>query len=139
MTPRARRGGGQWHVLVVDDHACVAEMLAAALQMRGYRASYLSGPDLPGDLPGLVTAAHRHVADLLVLDLDLGPLGDAAEAIVPLTAAGVPVVVLTASTEARRTECLALGARQVLAKTGPLEALVDAVDRVQREEAALGR
>ena len=111
-------------VLIVDDHPVLAESFAAMLRGGGIDAS---GAD--ADNPGEVLAqAREHAPQVLLLDLDLGRLGDGRDLIAPLADDGQFVVVLTAVTDPIvHAECLEAGARGVHTKGTPLETLVEAV------------
>lgn len=69
----------------------------------------------------------------VLLDLDLGRFGDGANLIAPLARAGVNVVVLTASQDQGRWgECMRLGARKVLPKSGALQQALSVVRRLHQ-------
>ncbi|GAA1914371.1 response regulator transcription factor [Nocardioides lentus] len=120
-------------VAVIDDHVLFAEALRLALQVAGLDVVHLgAGTDGPG-LPALVVEVTRARPDVLMLDLDLGDGGDGARLVGPFTAAGVSVLVVTATENRERWgQCLHLGAVGVLVKTSPLQAIVAAVDDVRR-------
>lgn len=110
-------------VAIVDDHEVIAQVLAAVLESDGFEVVRVtpSGQDVAREL--LETAP-----DLVLLDLDLGPMGDGASAVEPLATAGIPVLVLTGVTDRRRTaRCVRLGARAVISKQRPFTELRDAV------------
>ena len=120
-------------VLIIDDHALFAESLELALSLVGYdvRRPALPGPDEPAD--AALVAAIRMQPRIVLLDLDLGRLGDGTGMITPLARSGVHVVVVTASTDrARWGECLRHGARRVLAKTQPLNDVLAVVRRISQ-------
>jgi DNA-binding NarL/FixJ family response regulator len=114
-------------VLIVDDHALFAETLAIALRLEGYdvrRPVLHNGVDL-------VALCLRLRPRVALVDLDLGGYGDGTELIEPLTAAGTEVVVVTACTDrAEWGGCVHRGARAVLGKNGPLEAITTTVRRL---------
>lgn len=119
-------------VLLVDDHALLAQALAWALRGHGHSVDVLA-------VEGRTLAellAPAAAAGLVVLDLDLGagPDGvrrDGAALLAPLRERGVPVVVSTGSNDlARWGQCLAAGAAAVLHKGDPLDDLVAVVDAV---------
>jgi two-component system nitrate/nitrite response regulator NarL len=118
-------------VVIVEDHVLLAESLALALRLERHDATRLP---LDTDLATpseVLTAVIRHRPDVVVLDLDLGARLSGTDLVLPLTAAGVAVLVVTATPD--RTEwggCLRLGARGVLSKFTPLDDVVAAVRRV---------
>ncbi len=70
---------------------------------------------------------------MVLLDLDLGRLGDGVRLITPMARAGINVVVVTASAErVRWGECLHHGARTVLSKAQPLNDILAVVRRINR-------
>ncbi|HEX6246790.1 MAG TPA: response regulator transcription factor [Nocardioidaceae bacterium] len=117
-------------IALVEDHALLAEALNVSLSIQGYDVAgiRLAPATQPFDLLGSILAAR---ADVVILDLDLGPAGDGTRVIRPLMRADQRVVVLTASADpARWGACLARGALTVLPKTAPLHVIVDVVERV---------
>jgi DNA-binding NarL/FixJ family response regulator len=78
-------------IVIVDDHQLLAESLRIALRGDGIDAVRAD----PTELPQLLTKILEHRPALVLLDLDLGPLGDATPLIAPLRDAGVRVVVVT--------------------------------------------
>ena len=118
-------------VLIIDDHALFAESLELALSLEGYdvRRPHLPEPDQSAD--EVLAAAIRMRPRIVLLDLDLGRLGDGTRMIAPLSDSGVHVVVVTgASDRARWGECLRHGARRVLTKTQPLNEILAVVRRI---------
>ena len=111
-------------VVLVEDHALLAQSVALVLRHRGHRVALL-GPDDD------VVACCRDLAPATVLlDLDLGPDVRGDDLVGPLHGAGHTVVVVTgAGDPARLGGCLLAGAVAVLDKSEPLEVLVEAVDR----------
>lgn len=130
--------GSGYRVLVVDDHASLAESWVLALQMQGIEAARFPPSELAVGADDLVAAVRRREPDLVLLDLDLGPFGDAAPLVGRLRAAGLEVVVATASSDVVRLgSCLAAGALAVLAKSRPLADLVAVVRRCRDGEPAM--
>lgn len=120
-------------VLIVEDHALLAESLAVALRLRGFDDVHL----VPGELErGAILAAVEQVApDVVLLDLFLGSLGASVEMITPICGAGSRVLVLTASQDpVMLAQCLEAGASGVFDKAQPFEELLTYV-----VDAALGR
>ncbi len=124
-------------IVVVDDHVLFADSLKLALSLEGHDALIVV-PDDFGSVAALLTRVQRLRPRVVLLDLDLGSLGDGRRLIEPLARAGVQVVVVTGSDDrARWGECLALGARQVLSKSGPLSAILGTLRALGRGEAVL--
>lgn len=115
-------------ILLIDDNELFAEALALALRMEGHYVGCLEvGPT--GDV---LAAALRERPGIALLGLDLGPCGNAAGLIAPLTAAGIKVVVVTATTDrAEWGHCLCLGAVAVLGTSGHLVEVIDTVRRLR--------
>lgn len=110
-------------VAVVDDHEIIAQALAAVLGRHGHDVVRVE-PD-GGDLVAAVVALSP---DLVLLDLDLGAMGDGADAVAPLVAGGLDVLVLTGVTDRRRrAHCLREGAHAVIGKHTSFDELQDAV------------
>ncbi|WP_182523390.1 LuxR C-terminal-related transcriptional regulator [Nocardioides dongkuii] len=120
-------------VLIVEDHTLFADSLDLSLSMEGYDVRRVALPDDHGSLAAVlstVLAAHPRI---VLLDLDLGRLGDGSRLIGPLAKAGVNVVVVTSSPDrARWGECLRLGARKVVTKAQPLNEILSTVRRLSQ-------
>jgi DNA-binding NarL/FixJ family response regulator len=110
---------GPTPIAIVEDHSLLAESLRVVLWMEGYDALRVPVEDVDGaDLLDSVLAVRPR---LVVLDLDLGSGLDGVRLLPGLTSAGVPSVVITASTDlARWGEALLHGAATVLAKSTSL-------------------
>jgi two-component system, NarL family, nitrate/nitrite response regulator NarL len=68
---------------------------------------------------------------VVLLDLDLGPLGSGLDLVGPLVEAGAVVVMLTGVTDrAQLAACVEAGAAGLLAKTIPFDDLIEAVATV---------
>lgn len=131
--PAAARDGV---VLLVEDHALFAESVAIALRLERYdvrRPSLHRGLDL-------VALAAEIRPRVALIDLDLGEFGEGSELIRPISTVGTDVVVVTASVDrAQWGGCLHLGARTVLCKNAPLEAMISVVDRLFAGLPVIGR
>ncbi len=120
-------------VLIVDDHVLFAESLELALSLEGYDVRRLELPDEGGSMATLRSLALRANPRTVILDLDLGRFGDGVNLISPLAHAHVNVVVVTASQELGRWgECMRLGARKVLTKSGALQQALSTVRRLHQ-------
>jgi DNA-binding NarL/FixJ family response regulator len=111
-------------LLIVEDHAVLAQTLTVALRAEGYEIH------MPDDLTldGVVTFAESTEADVVLLDLDLGADASGVSMIAPLHDLGAEVVVVTGTSDAATLgECLEAGASGVFRKSQPFEQLVDAI------------
>jgi len=119
-------------ITIIDDHALFAESVALTLEAEGYLVRRMDLADAHTTLATVLAAALRSAPRVVLLDLDLGRVGDGMRLITPLATAGVAVVVVTGSGEkARRGECLRRGAKAVLMKTCPLQEVVATVRRAR--------
>jgi DNA-binding NarL/FixJ family response regulator len=111
-------------VLVVEDHALLAQSLVIALNAEGCRARVASLID-PATLLAEVTADRPGV---VLLDLELGALGDGGDLVAPLTQLGARVLVVSGTPDRLRlAETVENGAVGFLSKTVPFEQLLRAV------------
>src|SRR5688572_25363408 len=105
-------------LLIVEDHALLAQTLSVALGAEGFQI------DVPSQLDA---ASVRAVADelkptVVLLDLDLGTGESGLSLIGPLRDTGAEVVVMTGSADrAQLGECLEAGASGVFRKSQPFE------------------
>jgi DNA-binding NarL/FixJ family response regulator len=117
-------------IVLVEDHSLFAESLEMALHLEGFEASRLVlDPEMCGArlLAGILRMRPRTV----LLDLDLGAHGNGLALVGPLAAARISVIVVTSTTDrARWGECLAHGARRVVAKHAPLSEIIVTVRRL---------
>lgn len=111
-------------VLIVEDHVLLAQTLVIALGAEGCQAQ----------IAGLASVAMllrqvRHLRpSVVLLDLDLGPLGDGTALVQPLTELGARVLVVSATTDRLRlAETVELGAVGFLSKQAPFEQLLSTV------------
>jgi two-component system, NarL family, nitrate/nitrite response regulator NarL len=124
---------GDVRVMIIEDHALFAESLELALSLEGYHVRRCAPPSSGTSAGAMLSGAVRAKPRIALLDLDLGQYGDGARMITPLVAAGVQVVVVTASSDRPRWgECYRLGARKVLAKTEPLNEILATVRRINQ-------
>lgn len=115
-------------VVIVDDHAVVAEAMRMSLELKGLDVVEIRPTEPRADI--LVDAVTAADGDVVLLDLQLGPAGDGSRLIPQLVRERQRVVVLTASKDRLRWgACFAAGAAGVLHKTAPLQTIVDAVHR----------
>jgi two-component system, NarL family, nitrate/nitrite response regulator NarL len=120
-------------VVIIDDHVLFAESLELALSLEGYDVRRLDLPEEGGSMATVRSMALRSNPRTVILDLDLGRFGDGVTLITPLARAHVNVVVVTASQETGRWgECMRLGARKVLSKSGALQQALSTVRRLHQ-------
>jgi DNA-binding NarL/FixJ family response regulator len=130
----------QFRVFLVEDHALFAESLELALSLEGYAVRRIPVSEDGGSAQALLSSVTRASPQVVLLDLDLGPLGDGVRLITPMARAGINVVVVTASADpARWGECLHNGARTVLSKTQPLNDILAVVRRINRSMPVLDK
>lgn len=111
-------------VLIVEDHALLAQTLTAALQADGFEVELAKGLDCDD----VVNDADRLSPDVVLLDLDLGEHGSSLECIPRLRDLGCVVVMVTAETNrARLGECIHAGALGIVPKSAPFEDLLGAI------------
>ena len=120
----ARDHKGGVTVLIVEDHALLAQSLVIALNAEGCLAR----------VAGLTSAAmllqqvRTERPAVVLLDLDLGALGDGAELVKPLTDLGARVLVVSGTRDRLRlAETVERGAVGFLSKTVPFEELLSTV------------
>jgi DNA-binding NarL/FixJ family response regulator len=118
-------------VLVVDDHVLFAEALDLALSIEGYDVERLDLDDRGLSSGQLISRILRHRPAIVLLDLELGRGGDTTDLVRPLAQAGMPVVIVTASTDhILWGQCLRYGARTVLPKSTPLGAISETLSLI---------
>lgn len=111
-------------ILIVEDHAMLAEALALGLSARGYGCRVVWLDSFAGVLSQVAEAG----ACLVLLDLDLGGI-DGIDLLPGLRALGAQVLVVTGyPDECRLAACLALGAVGWVSKTEPFECLLEAAE-----------
>lgn len=120
-------------ILIVEDHALFAESLDLALTLEGYDVRRVSVADFGMSQAALLSAITRRQPRIVLLDLDLGDMGDGVRLIGPLARAGAMVVVVTGSSdEGRWGQCIRHGARKVLNKSRPLNEIMSTVRRLSQ-------
>ena len=125
-------------VLVIEDHELFAESLEVVLGQHGYTVRSLRLGPADEATGRLLAAALGINADIVLLDLDLGPHGDGGQLIRPLTRAGARVVVVTGNLDRSRWGgCLRHGARAVVPKQRPMSELLEVVRRLDARQPVL--
>jgi two-component system nitrate/nitrite response regulator NarL len=111
-------------VLIVEDHALLAQSLVIALTAEGCRARVAQLIDSPR----LLQQVRTDRPGVVLLDLDLGALGDGVDLVQPLTELGARVLVVSGTTDQLRlAETVEKGAVGFLSKTVPFEQLLSTV------------
>jgi two-component system nitrate/nitrite response regulator NarL len=124
MTPPRTR------VALVEDHLLLAQTLSFVLEAENFEPVIVQIPKETTQAAALLDSILECRPAVVLLDLDLGHVGSALSLISPISGAGISVCVVTGSSDQTRWgECLASGARTVLAKSSPLEEIVDTVKR----------
>jgi two-component system nitrate/nitrite response regulator NarL len=108
-------------VVIIEDHLLLAETLQVALGRRGIDATVCP----PAALEVLLDDVLALAPELVLLDLDLGEIGDSTELVGQLTAMGIRVLVVTGVTERLRiARAVERGAIGYQAKALGFDALV---------------
>jgi DNA-binding NarL/FixJ family response regulator len=111
-------------VLIVEDHTLLAQSLLIALNAEGCHAEVAELTD-PATLLAQVRVSRPGV---VLLDLDLGVLGDGVDLVKPLTELGARVLVVSGTTDRRRlAETVERGAVGFMSKTVHFEQLLATV------------
>ena len=111
-------------VLIVEDHALLANTLVIALSAEGCRARIA---DL-SSVEVVLQQVRTFRPGVVLLDLDLGRLGDGVAMVKPLTELGARVLVVSGTTDRLRlAETVELGAVGFLSKQAPFEQLLSTV------------
>src|SRR3954471_21676494 len=121
------------HVLIIEDHAVLAQGMSIVLRQLGYEVTIADGAGGVDGVLGIAASCSPHV---VLLDLHLeGGIGDSVPLIGPLTQGGAVVVMLTGEDDrAQLGSCLQAGAAGVAAKTQPLDDIIELVERAARGE-----
>jgi two-component system, NarL family, nitrate/nitrite response regulator NarL len=134
------RAHGLTRIAIVEDHLLFAEALDVALTLEGHDVQRIPILDHTVSTGQLLTAVLRLHPRIVLLDLDLGSTGNGTRLVEPLTQAGIAVVVVTASIDrARWGECLRYGARTVLPKSMPLNAILATIRLIGEGRPVLSR
>ena len=122
-------------VLIVEDHALLANTLVIALSAEGCRARIA---DL-SSVEVVLQQVRTFRPGVVLLDLDLGPLGDGVAMVKPLSELGARVLVVSGTTDRMRfAESVEQGAVGFLSKTVPFEELLSTVLDVVAHRPVLG-
>lgn len=122
-------------VLIVDDHALIAQGVAVALEAENVRVEITTGPSSED----VLEIAERLRPDVVLLDLQLeGQIGSGLPLIRPLRDLGAAVLVVTGVTDRmEHAACLEEGAVGIASKSEPFDELVAKVLRAADDEPAI--
>lgn len=129
-------GGAQPRVVVIDDHALLADSVVMTLRQSALDARSITTDR--NDLREQVIAANP---DLVLLDLFLDEGAERSNALlVEFVARQIVVVVVTATHDPLlHARCLELGAYGVVEKSQPIDQLIDAAHRALRGESVMSQ
>jgi DNA-binding NarL/FixJ family response regulator len=124
-------------VLIVEDHAVLADGLVSALRSEGFDAYAVNGPSAEA----IVDAAASARPDLVVLDLIMGDgVGLTIPLVEPLRCLGAEVLILTGLTDrALWGAAIEAGACGVVTKTSSFDDVLERVGQALRHECAMPR
>ena len=111
-------------VLIVEDHALLAQTLVIAMGAQGCRAriAELTSPQM------LLQEVRALRPGVVLLDLDLGDFGDGLSLVQPLTELGARVLIVSGTTDRLRlAETVEQGAVGFLSKLAPFDLLLNTV------------
>lgn len=121
-------------VSLVDDHRLFSASLTLALRAEGLAVHI---PPLTSLATVRDAVLERH-PDVVLLDRDLGALGDGEDLLPQIAGAGYPVMVISATLDdVVAGRCLEAGATACLGKWEPLEAVMSAIAALVRGEALI--
>lgn len=117
---------GKSRIVIVEDHRLLAETVGLALQVEGHEVVIA---DLT-DEDTLTTSVGPDDGTLVLLDLDLGDLGDATRFIPAFLKAGAAVLVVSGVRDRMRLAAtLEAGAVGFMAKDAPFDDLLETIKR----------
>lgn len=121
-------------VVVIDDHALLADSVVMTLRQSGLDARSMSW-----ELPNLGQMVLEGEPDLVLLDLFLDEgVATSNSLLETFVDSGILVVVVTATHDPLlHARCLEIGACGVVEKSQPIDQLIDAVHRALRGEAVM--
>ena len=126
-------------LLLVDDHAAIAQALASVLRAAGFDPVSVVPPEHL-DVDGVLAVARRDAPDVALVDLNMGSGRSGLSLIGPLVGAGVRVVAFTAhDDDLSRAYCFEAGAAGFLSKTEPFDTITDYIVRVSRGDVVVSQ
>jgi two-component system nitrate/nitrite response regulator NarL len=121
-------------VLIVEDHTLLAQSLSLALRAEGFAVEIAALTDRAQ----LLAEVSADAPALVLLDLELGELGDGTELVAPLVAAGSRVLVVTGAVDRCRVAAtVEAGAVGFVNKSAPFDVLLELVMRAAAGDAVL--
>lgn len=127
-------------ITLIDRHVLLADSVALVLRREGYLVTTLPLGQPHTSLTTVAAAALHSAGRLVLLEHDLGTIGNGLRLIAPLTAAGGIVVLLTDSVDqAQWGEAVRCGAQEILHKSCSLHQLVHTVGRVREGRPLMNR
>jgi two-component system nitrate/nitrite response regulator NarL len=121
-------------VLIVEDHTLLAQSLSLALRAEGFAVEIAALTDRAQ----LLAEVSADAPALVLLDLELGELGDGTELVAPLVAAGSRVLVVTGAVDRCRVAAtVEAGAVGFVNKSAPFDVLLGLVMRAAAGDAVL--
>jgi DNA-binding NarL/FixJ family response regulator len=121
-------------VLIVEDHTLLAQSLSLALRAEGFAVEIAALTDRAQ----LLAEVSADAPALVLLDLELGELGDGTELVAPLVAAGSRVLVVTGTVDRDRVAAtVEAGAVGFVNKSAPFDVLLGLVMRAAAGDAVL--
>ena len=125
------RSGSKTRVAIVVEYVLFGECLKVALDREGYDCKIVPVPEVPGTSVSLLTRIRRTHAEVVIINLDLGPLTDGGSLIEPIVCSGASVVAVTDDPDRGRWgEALLHGAGTVLSTNGSLDAITSAIGHI---------
>jgi DNA-binding NarL/FixJ family response regulator len=126
---------GSARVLVVDDHALLANGLCLELGKSGFETAAIGGPTAEA----IIDRARAWDPQIVLLDMHLGDaVGSGLDLIGGLKQCGAVVVVLTGATDQLLlAACVEAGAVGIISKTESFPSLCAAIERAARNERLL--
>jgi two-component system, NarL family, nitrate/nitrite response regulator NarL len=125
-------------LLLVEDHALLAEALSLAMRLDGFDVHVVNPEDLGAD--AVLDAARELEPEVVLLDLHLGGAGLSIGLVPPLVGLGARVLMLTASSdEVLLARCIEAGADGVFFKGHPFEELTAFVTDAASGRAVIGQ
>ena len=120
-------------ILIVEDHAVLAQGLAILLQQMGHEVAHADGKD---GLDAILSAAAALEPAVVLLDFHLeGQVGDSLPLIRPLSSGGAVIIMLTGEEDrARLGACIEAGAQGIAAKSQRLDEIIELVEQAARHE-----
>lgn len=132
---RTQRSGAPsraMRITVIGHHTLLADSIAVTLEREGHLVATVDFSHPQSSLATALAAALRSMGRLVLLEHDLGHIGNGMRLIAPLTTAGATVVLITESrNQVHWGEAIQQGAKDVLHKSRSLKDVVTIAQRVR--------